>query len=692
MKKAIFSILTVLTVLALVMTGCPSPGGKPSGEDGDTFTVKFNKNSGSDAVTGLPEEQTVEKGGKATAPDSDPERAGYTFVGWYKESSGKTAWDFDEDTVTKNITLYAKWTKGDDPGGTVPVINQHPQGFSKPVNTTDDISLGVSVSNVSTIGATKLKLQWYKDASETGNGTAFGNAVTGYNQGRNTTPTKEVGTAYYWVVVTNTDTSETATSNKARVTFGEAVTDTAIEKIAVANAAMPLWEFTLPDGASWADYETFSIQYYVSKTSNAYTAASIRTRLYGAYVAGDFETPDQGNDNGWGTGSGVPNGYRMINWNAGTFREQPNGGSAPATINNNNDFIIDNTGGSAASFGSIFSSASGAPSQWFTKTYATNEGIAKDFAKVTMLNKEEVDVIYVGAGIFGPGGDQSVLYEFYTRNPTLINKSDTTKNIIGKPTMTGTSEQLFAGNLGSARNGTVRSVLASGDDYEDVEGQIRITIDLDGGTGNSNIPAFFDIMEGQKLPATFFTTPPTRDGFDFLGWFDGDTQVTAMTTFDEATTVTAKWLRLSVLLTYRVDLNGQTYKNTEAWTTANNNGFAIKLGDEFDATLYEKIVVVAKFYGSDGTTELDTVTNGAFALKWYPIEVSQGNASGNKGSSWNFGTGGTYDATAKTITWTADIPAAAKTDPATYIGFHTTAADNVEQFIEIVGIKFTYTP
>ena len=37
----------------------------------------------------------------------DP-RTGYTFGGWYKADG--TAWDYASDTVTDNITLYAKWT------------------------------------------------------------------------------------------------------------------------------------------------------------------------------------------------------------------------------------------------------------------------------------------------------------------------------------------------------------------------------------------------------------------------------------------------------------------------------------------------------------------------------------------------------------------------------------------------------
>ena len=46
---------------------------------------------------------------KASAPDT-PVKSGYTFGGWYKDSTLQTPWDFANDTVTTDTTLYAKWT------------------------------------------------------------------------------------------------------------------------------------------------------------------------------------------------------------------------------------------------------------------------------------------------------------------------------------------------------------------------------------------------------------------------------------------------------------------------------------------------------------------------------------------------------------------------------------------------------
>ncbi len=45
-------------------------------------------------------------------PSPDPSLTGYSFSGWYKDStcSAGNQWDFVNDVITTNITLYAKWT------------------------------------------------------------------------------------------------------------------------------------------------------------------------------------------------------------------------------------------------------------------------------------------------------------------------------------------------------------------------------------------------------------------------------------------------------------------------------------------------------------------------------------------------------------------------------------------------------
>lgn len=70
---------------------------------GVPVAVSFNTNDGSTV-----ESQTVASGSMVTKP-YDPTKEGYAFVGWYKEATFTTEWDFDRDTVTEDTTIYAKW-------------------------------------------------------------------------------------------------------------------------------------------------------------------------------------------------------------------------------------------------------------------------------------------------------------------------------------------------------------------------------------------------------------------------------------------------------------------------------------------------------------------------------------------------------------------------------------------------------
>lgn len=100
-------IITGICILAsfFLLIGCDllSDGSSPE-DTPTTYTVVFESNGGS-AVA----QASIESGGKVTKP-ADPTKADHTFQGWYTESTFVIAWDFTTDTVSQNITLYAKWT------------------------------------------------------------------------------------------------------------------------------------------------------------------------------------------------------------------------------------------------------------------------------------------------------------------------------------------------------------------------------------------------------------------------------------------------------------------------------------------------------------------------------------------------------------------------------------------------------
>ncbi len=77
------------------------------------YTVTFDANGHGTAPT----QQKTTYGGKITEPAA-PTAENYYFQGWFKESTCENMWDFDSDTVTANITLYAKWSDCDHSGNT----------------------------------------------------------------------------------------------------------------------------------------------------------------------------------------------------------------------------------------------------------------------------------------------------------------------------------------------------------------------------------------------------------------------------------------------------------------------------------------------------------------------------------------------------------------------------------------------
>ena len=65
------------------------------------------------------------------SPTTNPTKEGYTFAGWFTESSGGSQWNFN-DPVNKSMTLYAQWTEATpDPDPTpTPTPDPTPSGPS----------------------------------------------------------------------------------------------------------------------------------------------------------------------------------------------------------------------------------------------------------------------------------------------------------------------------------------------------------------------------------------------------------------------------------------------------------------------------------------------------------------------------------------------------------------------------------
>ena len=72
-----------------------------------TYRVLFETNGHGTAI----KEQKIVYSGRATRPD-DPSEEGYIFGGWFSDDKFKNEFNFNTSIIT-DITLYAKWIKGD---------------------------------------------------------------------------------------------------------------------------------------------------------------------------------------------------------------------------------------------------------------------------------------------------------------------------------------------------------------------------------------------------------------------------------------------------------------------------------------------------------------------------------------------------------------------------------------------------
>lgn len=91
--NAVVAVIAVAVVVLVVVGALSSTG----------LTVTFDTQGGSQAAV-----QSVQHGGKATPPEAVV-RPGYTLEGWSVTPDGSEPWNFEEDTVTEPLTLYAIW-------------------------------------------------------------------------------------------------------------------------------------------------------------------------------------------------------------------------------------------------------------------------------------------------------------------------------------------------------------------------------------------------------------------------------------------------------------------------------------------------------------------------------------------------------------------------------------------------------
>ena len=89
------------------------------------YTITFESNGGT-----IVPAQSIQENEKMEQPET-PVKEGYLLDGWFKEAECETIWDFEKDTVTADITLYAKWTE--DPTAAVYTVSFELQEHGTPI-------------------------------------------------------------------------------------------------------------------------------------------------------------------------------------------------------------------------------------------------------------------------------------------------------------------------------------------------------------------------------------------------------------------------------------------------------------------------------------------------------------------------------------------------------------------------------
>jgi uncharacterized repeat protein (TIGR02543 family) len=139
-----------------LITNGAAAGAVQSMSGANWHAVTFNTDGGTPA----PAQQFIEDGGKVTRPETNPAKSGNNFEGWYKAGL-TTLWDFANDTVTGDVTIYAKWTArhtvtfDTDSGAPVPAQQFIEDGGKVTRPETDPAKSGYTFDN------------WYKDSGFT---------------------------------------------------------------------------------------------------------------------------------------------------------------------------------------------------------------------------------------------------------------------------------------------------------------------------------------------------------------------------------------------------------------------------------------------------------------------------------------------------------------------------------------------
>jgi uncharacterized repeat protein (TIGR02543 family) len=566
------------------------------------INVFYDSNGGSNVAS-----QKLTTAGKITKP-ADPTKEGFDFDGWYKDEAFKLKWNFDTDTLDRNITLYAKWKEQEGKSYFAVTFESnggsHVAGFevveggkihkpADPVKANNNFdgwykeAALTSAWNFDTDTVTKATTLYAKwtpiDPNSTWKITFSLNGAPGTKPvDINVTkgaaagnlfpadPTWADHTFKGWFESAQAAAGDTRYTKDTLITKnlnlfasweggGQQAVNEIVEEVGIGNGWYVIFQFKLPAGNTWEDYKGLSADYKIDDVSQ-----TVRARIFGNYVQSEIEQVRLGQ---YVPATGDPVNIAVVgSWPGGT----------------SNRWIMDNAYGSGKAVSEQFAAFEPEDNVWFTVTYPNKPGSSpladwnggvypggnnsapENALEGRVPKTTDTGPFYLGVGMTSAAGVTSSIVS-QIKNVTLIGYDDTIPNVIGMPLYFKAEGKLHRAYAGQFDGGSTQSAEPSWKiiegaeyivpiDYSALE-DIEITLDAHNGTE----PVVVVMQPGERLSADDLADPadPADGDWKFEGWFtaaSGGTKVTTATVFNESTTIHAQWTEIvgGIIITYNL--------------------------------------------------------------------------------------------------------------------------------------------
>ncbi|MBN2544618.1 MAG: InlB B-repeat-containing protein [Spirochaetes bacterium] len=495
-------VILLIAIIFGLSVSCQLPESDGSSSETKTFKVVFDSQGGSTVPS-----QSFKDSGYASEP-ADPLRTGYAFGGWFKESNCTTLWDFINDLVTFNITLYAKWTG-----------NSYTVTFDKAGGTGGANSVNAVFGSAMPSAAAPVKT---------------GNAFDGYYDGVNGTGIKyynsDMTSANNWDKTANTTLYAKWAENVYTVIFNKQG-GTGGSNSVNAVFANPMPSATAPartgftfDGY-YAGTNGTGTKYYNENMSSARDwDKTATTTLYAKWNANIYTVTF---DKAGGTGGS--NTVTVV------FNSSMPSAAAPSRTGCTFDGYYDGANGTGYKY---YNSDMSSARNWDKPANTTL------YAKWT-ANSYTVTFNKVG----GAGGSNSVIAVYGSSMPAATAPAQTGYTFDGYYDGTdGTGYKYYNSDMTSARNWDKSANTTL---YAKWTANVYlVTFDKAGGEGGSN---FVYVTYGEPMPLAIAPTYPADDWYAFDGYYIGangtgtkyyNSNMTSARNWDIAanTTLRAKWI------------------------------------------------------------------------------------------------------------------------------------------------------